>query len=64
MGAAAVGAAAGAGAVVAGVASVGASVDLPKGVVDLPELFERVAARVAHQLSASPQPGGKGGKPR
>jgi hypothetical protein len=39
-------------------ASVGASADLP-------ELFERVAARVAHQLSASPQqPGGKGGKPR
>ena len=36
-----------AGAVVAGVASAGASVDLPKGVADLPELFERVAARVA-----------------
>ena len=53
-----------AGAVMAGVASAGASVDLPKGVADLPELFERVAARVAHQLSASPQqPGGKG-KPR
>ena len=27
--------------------------------VDLPELFEQVAARVAHRLSASPQSGGK-----
>ena len=26
---------------------------------DLPELFEHMAARVAHRLSASPQPGGK-----